>query len=138
MSIFSIPNVLRLLLCVVLALNGVSGASAAGRMAAGYVEQSVAAVQDNPVATAAQAMPPCHEHDADAVAAQSEVPAAPDKSDQCCDSSTCQCACMHHCAATIVGSLAVLPLQPAADVERAIDVSHRTPALPHLIRPPIS
>lgn len=131
---------LRLLLCVTLTLNGVSGASAAVRMAAGHAEHQGAAVQN---AAVDQTMPPCHGHDAMTMddmaqsAVPPEAPATPEEPEQCCDSSTCQCVCVHQCAATIVASLLTAPLQPAAGIERALDVSHRAPALPHLIRPPI-
>lgn len=139
------PSILlRLLLCVTLILNGISGATAAVRMAAGHAEHSVAAVKDDSIAT--QAMSPCHGHDAKAMATTKvaqptfpvEAPAPPAEPEQCCDSSACQCACVHQSAATIVASFLMAPAQPVIGIARSLDVSYRAPALPHLIRPPIS
>lgn len=141
------PSILlRLLLCVTLILNGISGATAAVRMAAGHAEhaeQPMAAVPD--AGMAAQAMA-CHGNDAATTAMADmahsvdpvQAPATPAEPEQCCDSSACQCACVHQSAATIVASFLVAPLPPAVGTAGTLDVSHRAPALPHLIRPPIS
>lgn len=138
----STPIFLRLLLCVLLAFNGTS---AAGRSLAGHVQHAAAALPDDGMATSHRAMPPCHVDgrapmtmDRMTSAAAGERLAPLEASKQCCDSSACQCACMHQCAATMVASLHVASLPPARRVERGLGINHQAPALLRLIRPPIS
>ncbi|MGH8076317.1 MAG: CopL family metal-binding regulatory protein [Lysobacter sp.] len=121
-----------------LALSGISGASAAGRMVTAHAEHAVTGLQDHPVGAGDQAMPPCHGNAADAMPAAPVEQSAPlEDLEQCCDSSACQCAWVHHYAATIVAGFFTAALLPETGITRALDVSHRAPALPHLIRPPI-
>lgn len=120
----------RLLLSVALVLNGIGGATAATRM---HVEQASTAEQ---VRMPASAGIPCHDEqgaaEGDAGAPHEESP-APD----CCKSGLCACACAHV-------SQVPLPALPSTELVAGRDLAvahmslgHATPALPHLIRPPI-
>ncbi|WP_140908517.1 CopL family metal-binding regulatory protein [Cognatiluteimonas lumbrici] len=120
----------RLLLSVALVLNGIGGAMAATRM---HVEQASTAEQ---VRMPASAGIPCHDEqgaaEGDAGAPHEESP-APD----CCKSGLCACACAHV-------SQVPLPALPSTELVAGRDLAvahmslgHATPALPHLIRPPI-
>lgn len=130
---------LRLFLCALLALNGISNAAAAGRMATAHAEHAVTTLQDHPGGAGDEAMPPCHGDVAEAMPTTPVEQSAPlGDLEPCCDLSACQCACVHHYAATIVVGVLTAPLLPGSDITRSLDVSHRAPALPHLIRPPIS
>ena len=128
---------LRVMLIVVLMLNGIGSAVASVQMAhAGRVAVAM------PVADAAEM--PCHgHHDAQAEATQPDVvpalaeddPSLPDP--DCCESGACRCACMHQAQAAVA---VLLPIEAVIIHDRAVlapKAGHSAPALPHLIRPPI-
>ena len=126
----------RLLIAVSLVLNGVGTAFASVQMlqgGEGHAEQAADTV-----------MPPCHEGQApEASTGHSDM--AEEAGDRkatnphadCCQPGACTCPCASHAAAALVG---IAPA--AACIEHAISVrsmalGHASPALPHLIRPPI-
>ena len=55
----------------------------------------------------------------------------------CCNTAACQSACAHPCATDVNAIVVVAPQRPTPDRSRPLDLSHRAPALPNLIRPPI-
>lgn len=134
MSRFAIS--LRVLLGLVLILNGIGNAVASVRMThAGAVEMT---------APAGAGMD-CHGHDegqADAnpangasAALTADEPSDPDPN--CCESGACQCACVHHvqAAMSLPGPIDAVATQARAALPPK--GGHSAPALPHLIRPPI-
>lgn len=131
---------LRVLLSLSLALNGVTAAAAATHMPLMHE----ATTQASPaVAAEGNQDMPCHGHHASKANAGHDAPAAtPDKttsksSPDCCKSGACRCACVHAAQAALTD----WPIA-ASTVERDLSVrplllGHAAPALPHLIRPPI-
>jgi len=129
---------LRLLLCLMLVLNGTGYAVAATQMQIAHMAMSIAAEE-------AQATPPCHESasseaglktvhsHADSTASQagSDVP-------ECCQSSKCSCDyCLQHLTAAM-SVVAVAGHAPEAGAIAQPRVVNRVaPPLPHLLRPPI-
>ena len=120
----------RVLLGLVLILNGIGNAVASVRMMhAGAVE----------TAASAEAGMDCHGHDKGQAAEASRV-AGDDPSDpnpSCCESGACQCACMHLAQAAVSLSRATEIVISHAGAVIPPKAGHSAPALPHLIRPPI-
>jgi hypothetical protein len=130
--------ILRILLSLVLVLNGIGGAMAAARM------QLAPASHEHETGSRDMAGTdmPCHQQDAAAHPDHAmpsgdrvpeKAPAVPD----CCKGAACTCACM--CIAQ-AGLLA--PALPALrwanlPVVKRLTSGHAAPALPHLVRPPI-
>jgi hypothetical protein len=140
MSVSSL--LLRVLLSLSLILNGMS-AAAAMHLTDGRGNGHAASAAAQP---ATESVPPCHQHQSaepdaagvdalpgDAVAQEHTEHATPD----CCKSGACRCDCVHAAHA--------VPMPPtdgtlAFDHTRSsspLTLAHATPALPHLIRPPI-
>lgn len=138
---------LRLLLCIALVANGTSAVYASTMMA---FNAGMAATP----AAGQGAEPPCHDmpgmtHAAmagdygmpamthAAMAADHDAPAPPAAHYGCCPPGACLCSCVSH-APTIpaVGAFAI-SMRPSAAPVAALRVSFASPALPHLIRPPI-
>ena len=128
---------LRVLLSVVLTLNGMGSAVASVQMAhAGKMAVEM------PVSDAAEM--PCHGHDdAQAEATQPDVVSTLAEEDpsqaepDCCESGACRCACIHQAQAVVA---VLLPIEAVIIHARAVlppKAGHSAPALPHLIRPPI-
>lgn len=129
--------VLRLLLCLVVVLNGTGYAVAATQMHMAHLAMVPAAQQ-------ADSASPCHEaaapetagitvHSHDAGVSGDDGPAAP----SCCKSSLCNCDCLQH--ATAAMSVVALPAEaPAGAGIAQLRVADRVaPPLPNLLRPPI-
>lgn len=135
---------LRVLLSVALVLNGATGAAAAVHMQMPQQEDQAHAprVAESPESSSADM--PCHQQQATGVsgkaplaAADSVTPKPKHSTPDCCKSSSCNCVCMHAAQAPpapmfiqtllVDHSLSIGPLLPG----------HPSPALPHLIRPPI-
>lgn len=128
---------LRLLLCLALAVNGVSTARAGMHLehgAASGAGQAAAAE-----ATGDMAGMPCHEMGRGDVAGPSQAPdsgsdsgkaATPD----CCKGG-CQCACMHATPALATAAFPALVVRAAAQ-RRGMTV-HASPSASRLNRPPI-
>ena len=140
---------LRLSLILALIANGTTSAFAATQMQAAHLaEEASEAKVAQAARTESAQQPPCHVHvaaagtstaDSEMTAADATDPAQGTEhgSPDCCQSATCQCACMHHVAAT---SASVHVLEASIDHAssvRPLKMGHATPALPHLIRPPI-
>jgi len=122
----------RLLLCLMLVLNGTGYAVAATQMDLAHMAVALAAQE-------AESNPPCHEMATESAShmtqathqAGSDVP-------PCCQSSKCSCDyCLQHLTAAM--SVIAVP----ADAPQSADiaqprVAHRVaPPLPNLLRPPI-
>ena len=130
--------VLRLLLCLMVVLNGTGYAVAATQMHLAHVANAVATQE-------ADAVPPCHEAAASKNAATSAYSHAADPARQadpgvpsCCQSSLCNCDCLQHATA----AMAVIALPAGAPIGAGIAqprvVDRLAPALPNLLRPPIA
>lgn len=132
---------LRVLLSLSLILNGMSAAFAT-HSPAGHAGMSMS---DAPVAAqvAVESIPPCHQAPSTSPAESDDAPrvheAARDhgKTPDCCKSGTCRCDCLHAAQAGPApwteGALAFDHTRSF----RRLTSAHATPALPHLIRPPI-
>jgi len=137
MPVWSI--LLRLLLVVALVFNTMGTAVASVHL--DHLGSMEAAQTPEVVATEA---PPCHEHQQAAAAATDEQPIAAvetprkrNSTPDCCKSGTCRCTCVHHAPALMI-ALGFYPLIiEDAKSARPMSSGHATPALPHLIRPPI-
>ncbi|BDU16392.1 CopL family metal-binding regulatory protein [Lysobacter auxotrophicus] len=128
----------RLLLCLMLVLNGTGYAVAATQMNVAHVAMALAAQE-------AANNPPCHEeapaqdaaktaHSHAGLAADPSNPAAP----SCCQSSHCNCDCLQHATAAMSVLAVATPVPPDADIAQPGVVSPIAPALPNLLRPPIA
>ena len=124
---------LRLLLCVALVANGTSAVYASTMMAAG-------AGMDATAAASHDAEPPCDDMPAmthSAMTADHDVPAPPVSHDDCCPPGACLCSCVSHAPTIPAFGAFAIPVRPSAAPVAALRVSFASPALPHLIRPPI-
>jgi hypothetical protein len=138
---------LRLLLVLALIANGVTGAFAATQMQTAHVAGM--AVEEKAVAHADASKPPCHEQmaamgDSEAVpqiappsASLDTDPGTEHGSPDCCQSANCACACLQHVAATSASVHALQVSIGRTSSVRPLKMGHATPALRHLIRPPI-
>lgn len=125
---------LRLLLSLSLVLNPVATALAGAHA---HQEVRAAVALDQPVAQAA-----CH--DPAPGTAQSEPNDQADgpltqAAADCCQSDACQCACVHHFSQAVLPGL-ITGMDAASDAGafRRAGALRASPALPNLIRPPIS
>ncbi|RNF86322.1 hypothetical protein EER27_02575 [Lysobacter psychrotolerans] len=149
------PTLLRVLLCLVLALNGATSAVAATHMQLGHIGHSgsqatAADAVDAPIVAAAQASVedmPCHQDQHEPARAASDGPAADDatttgstpssSTTDCCGSDTCTCACMHAAQAALPITTVAASVIDHSQTAHWLPTAHAAPALPHLIRPPI-
>ncbi|MBS7457915.1 CopL family metal-binding regulatory protein [Coralloluteibacterium stylophorae] len=143
MSIRSV--LLRLLLALVLVLDGTATAMAAVHMS--HVDKPAAASQVASTANAgAEGEMPCHDAGQAKVATTAHPgsgghlhasPGPGTPSPDCCESGVCSCACMHPVHATAATEVVSLASIEHGDSVRPMFSVHASPALPHLIRPPI-
>lgn len=122
---------LRLLLCLALICNGAASAMASARMAMPATAQEHMALPSDP---------PCHEmaamdHATDATPAKTPQDGHP--APDCCQSGTCQCACVHAAQVALPSTLALGFVTGGPRIAQPMRAGHSEPALPHLIRPPI-
>lgn len=140
----SLPAILlRLMLSLALILNGMGVAAASAQMLSGMAILPASPQAENPVAKTDAS--PCAEHHMTMAgktdeSADSSTPVPP-RGDHpvpdCCKSSACRCACIHACPSVTATSVQ-MPLVLSHDLSgRTMSLGHPTPALPHLIRPPI-
>lgn len=142
MPLFSILP--RVFLILVLILNGAGNTYASVGMAlgAGHHQASSTDTDEEQVA-----MLPCSDHQAamlvgsETAAGENAAPALPPDdqhgSPDCCDPLHCKCPCVHACTALpVVASKMLTDFGHDASVRR-LQPEHPSPALPHLIRPPI-
>ncbi|MCP3050702.1 CopL family metal-binding regulatory protein [Xanthomonas euvesicatoria pv. allii] len=140
----SFPAILlRVLLSLALILNGMGSAVAAvampmasGQGAAEHATQALASASDRSA---------CHGHhgaaaSTDAPPAKHLAPSddtgrhpAPD----CCKSSMCRCTGVHACASLLAASIQTPMILPPDPGMAPLAQGRPSPALPHLIRPPI-
>ncbi|WP_161786123.1 MULTISPECIES: CopL family metal-binding regulatory protein [Lysobacter] len=134
---------LRLLLSLVLILNGIGTANASIRMLGAM---AMPAASSSVTAAAKNGAAPCLEHHAvppgkSGAASDASGPApdgCADPAPDCCESSACGCACMQSCAfavPAVAQPMVVIARDPSI---RAMSLGHPAPTLPHLIRPPIA
>jgi len=134
---------LRLLLCVALVFNGATSAMASVQMMQMHADAHEMPNHADMSMASAEADMPCH-HDGQSAHPQDAIDAAtptkdkqPHQAPDCCKSSTCTCACVHQAAAMVP----MMAFQGTALLHvssvRPMALGHPTPALPHLIRPPI-
>jgi hypothetical protein len=137
MSLWSI--LLRALLSLSLILNGVAAASAATHRHANPADMQSVITTPVKVSQTGEKVP-CHQHqqaDSAAMNDQPPVPAEHASKPDCCKSSTCGCACMHAAQAALPGLNLAAPLLDHSRSVRQLTLAHASPALPHLLRPPI-
>lgn len=124
---------LRILLSLVLVLNGIGGAMAATRMqlTTTPTQEVTAAMPDS------MAGMPCHEQGAMGVGKNhgqpQKTPAVPD----CCKGGACACACMSVAQAMLLTPSLTTPAWVHVSLTKRLSLGHVDPTLPHLIRPPI-
>ncbi|QSX77174.1 CopL family metal-binding regulatory protein [Agrilutibacter solisilvae] len=124
---------LRVVLSLALILNGAATAIAHAHPVAGG---SGAVRIDAPESADASMDMPCHGQAGHELALPK--PAGEDDADQgCCESSACQCACVHPVHATLVGFAFAAPARIHAPWVQPFAPGYPEPAQPHLIRPPI-
>lgn len=139
---------LRLFLIVVLLLNGTATAVASVHMnhfgmAEGKAQVTSRGTSDTP------AKMPCHDAEAKAASgvvshaglhASSDTQGPTDAgtpSPDCCESGACRCACLHHGQLAPMSMVANAAIIVHTNSVRPMFSVHASPALPHLIRPPI-
>lgn len=124
---------LRVLLCFALVANGTSAVYASTMMAFG-ADMGVTTIASHDAEPACPDMPAMAHA---ALAADHDAPTPPVSHDDCCASGACLCSCVSH-APTIPPFVAfAIPTRPSAAPVAVLRVSFASPALPHLIRPPI-
>lgn len=123
---------LRLLLSLALVVNGTSAVYANARMAFGAGTGTATADH--------KAEPACHDmadmQDGTEVA-DHDAPLHPARPDDCCPPGACLGSCVSHAPTILTVHAIALTTRPVTAPASARHVSHATPALPHLIRPPI-
>ena len=142
MSVWS--ALLRVLLSLSLALNGVSTAAAAVHLPL-MLETATQAADSTGVQDAAGQGMPCHgHHGVGAEVAQDGAPAtaldpAPEKSSSpdCCKSGLCRCACVHGVQAALLADIDTTAILEHDHSVRPLPLGHVEPAASRLIRPPI-
>lgn len=134
---------LRILLSLGLVFNGTGSAFASAHLSLAGLPG--AAVEGDASHASPEASATCHEGNTAAgkpvlTAAAGASVILPDSGhdSDCCGSGNCRCPCLHGSSAALpmTADDTVVPMpQP---VIQALRPAHDTPALPHLIRPPIS
>lgn len=138
MSLFSL--LLRIALCVGLIANGAGSVQASVRMQLAHAEHAVEAASPPPAAEI-----PCHPGVESAVTVEPSsahhagVTHDSEGSDarDCCEGNACWCACVQHAPVVFTPPLASAVVQVHGPIAMTGASQHRSPMLPHLIRPPI-
>ena len=145
MSVWAI--LLRILLSVALVLNGATGAAAAVRKqmyhedGQSHAIAAVALAVESPESSSDDM--PCHQQATEAdskaslAADDSAPPGSKHPTPDCCKSSSCNCVCTHAAQAPLAFVFVHVPLVDHNLSVRPLLLGHPSPALPHLIRPPI-
>lgn len=135
----------RLILSAALIFNGSVGAMTdhARHMDTREDTRETVPEQDEIAAQAVVELP-CHHRQGDAMRAVTSDTAVtimgdvPHHAPDCCGSADCRSGCAQHCSAAIVGTAVVQGARmPRVGLMLSMQASHVSPALPHLIRPPI-
>jgi len=139
---------LRLFLIVVLLFNGTATAVASVHMNHFGMAEGKAQVNSHKTSDT-QAKMPCHDaetNEANGVVshaglhASSDTPEPTDAgtpSPDCCESGACRCVCLHHGQLATIAVASIAAAIVHTDSVRPMFSVHASPALPHLIRPPI-
>ena len=131
---------LRVLLSLILILNGIGGAFAGAEMQLQHAPPNQPTVATEATADVHAGMPECDQ----GTKQTQPAPTAIDRAslDQavpaCCENMVCDCACAQHGSAIVPVSRIALPMLGHASDLHPLTVGHAAPALPSLIRPPIS
>jgi hypothetical protein len=139
------PLLLRILISISLILDGTGTAVSATRMLVEHAATTHSMpVQANVKVTATR---PCHQQDNRVVAAEmadaamADMPGAAIKSSHrttdCCRSGDCGCACLQATPASMVALTLPRAVMNHVAIASPRNPGHASPALPHLIRPPI-
>jgi hypothetical protein len=124
--------VLRLLLSVLLVLNGIGEAAAAASM---ELRHAMATSIANDADATHDGAAPCHDDGATATPADHDDDSGtPD----CCRSGQCHCPCAQHVYAATTIEFDRAARLVHADVIVAPKAGHASPTLPHVMRPPIA
>lgn len=134
---------LRVLLSVALVLNGATGAATAVHMPMPHDGgQAVAALAAESPKSSSDEMP-CHQQAIEAggkaplAAADPELSKSKHPVPDCCKSSSCNCACVQAAQASLASLFIHALLVDHSHGASPLLPGHPSPALPHLIRPPI-
>jgi len=139
------PLLLRVMLILAFVLNGTTSAMAAAQMSLGSSPRHETMHATAP-AQHHEAMSGCHHqgraHDATAAAHDSAPHSVPSDhhghSSDCCGSGgSCQCVCAHGMHVTVPAPVLPLHAYGREDESDEPSTGHDSPALQHLIRPPI-
>jgi len=140
---------LRVLLCISLVFYGSGANAAATGMQMAYATAAAATVSSTDPVPGATATASCHDANAtgipaagqpiagaddDTSGAQASTSASPD----CCEaSSSCDCSCTQQVQIATTALIVRGPVPARSTAVRPMTTGHASPALPHLIRPPI-
>lgn len=134
---------LRVLLSISLVLNGAAGAAAAVHVQMPHDDgQAVAALAAESPGSSSGEMP-CHQQatetgdKAPLAAADPEPAESKHSAPDCCKSSSCNCACVQAAQAPLAFVFVHALLVDHSHSVSPLLPGHPSPALPHLIRPPI-
>lgn len=130
---------LRVLLSLILILNGIGGAFAGAQMQLQHAHPDQPAVATGATANVHAGMAECDEGIKQTRPAPVAVdPASPDEVvPACCEHMVCDCACAQHGSTMVAVSRIGLTMLGHAAALHPLTVGHAAPALPSLIRPPI-
>ncbi|MCF8828529.1 MULTISPECIES: CopL family metal-binding regulatory protein [Xanthomonas] len=131
---------LRVLLSLVLILNGIGGAFAGAQMQMQHAHPGQPTVSTEATADVHAGMPECDQGMEQTQPAPTAVnPPSPDEAvPACCENMSCDCACAQHGSAMVAMSRMDPTVVVRAAALHPLTVGHVAPVLPSLIRPPIS
>lgn len=131
---------LRVLLSLVLILNGIGGAFAGAQMKMQHAHLDQSTVSTEAAADVHVGMPECDQGMEQTQPAPTAIDLASSPDDAvpaCCENMVCDCACAQHGSAMVVVSRIGLTMLGHASALHPLTVGHFAPVLPSLIRPPI-
>jgi len=138
---------LRALLCISLVLNGSGVAVAAIKMQTAHATVAMTTTPPSDSSSGVARAEACHEAPAMAMPAVHDHGVTADdgtdtstcthESPDCCKASTCECNCLQLVQASIATSGIGEPMVVHSTGVPPMKTGHPSPALPHLIRPPI-
>lgn len=134
-------TLLRLLLSLILIFNGIGGAFAGAQMQLQHAHPDQPTVTAEATANVHAGMPECDEsiEQTQPAPAAIDLASSPDEAvPACCENMVCDCACAQHGSAMVTVSRIALTMHGHASALHPLTVGHVAPALPRLIRPPIS
>lgn len=131
---------LRVLLSLILILNGIGGAFAGAEMQLQHAHPKQQAIATEAAADAHAGMKECSEGGEPIEPAPGAAdPASPDEAvPACCEDMAYDCACAQHGSVMTAASRIGLDMVGHAAALHPLTTGHAAPALPSLIRPPIS